>query len=205
MNCPNCAKEYPKGSAECPACGIVFEKWRRKQLRDTAPAQPAAPVVSHSGGGGGFFKAIFVYLILPAALLAGAAYGWRWQTIQKRAAAKAAAEAEELAQKEKHLNTPQIQLQLQVRGNDICFAGYVRNLSARAYTSIQLQVRFHGDKRGLEDPPPVEVGPLPAGQDKRLDDVVTPATPALLEALGSYGGAATHYTIDVVAFETEKD
>ena len=30
MKCPNCGKESPQGEAECPACGLIFEKWLKK-------------------------------------------------------------------------------------------------------------------------------------------------------------------------------
>lgn len=56
MDCPNCKAERAEGAVDCPACGIVFEKWSRRQAeRDLqafarreaglpeAPAPPPLP------------------------------------------------------------------------------------------------------------------------------------------------------------------
>ncbi|MDE2492086.1 MAG: hypothetical protein KGM24_14655 [Elusimicrobia bacterium] len=38
MECPSCAAQVPDGAAECPACGILFEKWREKKEREKRAA-----------------------------------------------------------------------------------------------------------------------------------------------------------------------
>ncbi len=31
MECPSCGKTAPAGAAECPACGVVFAKWEKRE------------------------------------------------------------------------------------------------------------------------------------------------------------------------------
>ena len=91
MNCPNCKAAAAEGAKDCPACGIVFEKWARRQAEKdleayarresglpepgaagAAPAGPAAPPAAPSRAlralkwAGG---ALLLWLILPASLL----------------------------------------------------------------------------------------------------------------------------------------
>ncbi|MDE2510707.1 MAG: zinc ribbon domain-containing protein [Elusimicrobia bacterium] len=45
MKCPNCAAEAPEGATDCPACGLVFAKWKglqERKERDAASALAAA-------------------------------------------------------------------------------------------------------------------------------------------------------------------
>lgn len=43
MTCPNCSASNLEGSTECGSCGLVFEKWRRKQEAAQASRAPEAP------------------------------------------------------------------------------------------------------------------------------------------------------------------
>ena len=46
MPCPNCAAPAADGALDCASCGLVFEKWRRKQAAAaSAPAAAAVPPV----------------------------------------------------------------------------------------------------------------------------------------------------------------
>jgi len=100
MLCPNCDKDYERGQAECPHCGIFFEKWRAKQARSAAP-EPAR-VISPPAIGGGF---PFGTLLLAAVVLGGGFWCYKRFTAappvkipDAAAPAKAKAEAEEEAQ-----------------------------------------------------------------------------------------------------------
>ena len=43
VGCPKCQFDYSAGAAECPRCGVVFEKYFRQQNSVTAePIQPAS-------------------------------------------------------------------------------------------------------------------------------------------------------------------
>lgn len=72
MKCPSCGQECADGSEDCPACGVIFAKWRARQERQAAPgpatAEPDPSIRPASGGlpipklvmaavvaGGGFF------------------------------------------------------------------------------------------------------------------------------------------------------
>ncbi|MBI4345806.1 MAG: hypothetical protein HY553_03060, partial [Elusimicrobia bacterium] len=55
MQCPNCSAASDDGAVECAACGVVFEKWLRKQAAraaaveaEAAPAAPGAKAVDAS-------------------------------------------------------------------------------------------------------------------------------------------------------------
>ena len=37
MKCPNCGVLCPAGAAECPACGVIFAKFKKKLESDSAP------------------------------------------------------------------------------------------------------------------------------------------------------------------------
>ncbi|HBL16574.1 MAG: hypothetical protein A2X36_14345 [Elusimicrobia bacterium GWA2_69_24] len=51
MICPNCSAAGPDGSAECPACGVIFAKWKAKAEK-SAPVPAPAPASAGSGLGG---------------------------------------------------------------------------------------------------------------------------------------------------------
>jgi len=36
--CPNCGAPAAPGAADCPACGVIFAKWREKAVRAQAEA-----------------------------------------------------------------------------------------------------------------------------------------------------------------------
>jgi len=42
MDCPNCRAAAPDGAAECPACGVVFAKWKERAARAAAEKVLAA-------------------------------------------------------------------------------------------------------------------------------------------------------------------
>lgn len=44
MKCPHCGVDSPEGAVDCPACGLIFEKWLKKISPAPAPAPAAAPV-----------------------------------------------------------------------------------------------------------------------------------------------------------------
>jgi hypothetical protein len=41
VKCPNCAAEAGDDAAECPACGLVFAKWRERQEKEKREAAEA--------------------------------------------------------------------------------------------------------------------------------------------------------------------
>ena len=41
MKCPACAAACGDGAAECPACGLIFAKWREQLLKALEPPTPA--------------------------------------------------------------------------------------------------------------------------------------------------------------------
>ncbi|MBI5200533.1 MAG: hypothetical protein HY925_03015 [Elusimicrobia bacterium] len=43
MPCPNCQAETPAGATDCAACGVVFEKWLKRQQNVAAASTPALP------------------------------------------------------------------------------------------------------------------------------------------------------------------
>jgi hypothetical protein len=45
MKCPSCGAASADGAAECPACGLIFAKWREKSLKalELPPPSPPAP------------------------------------------------------------------------------------------------------------------------------------------------------------------
>lgn len=45
MTCPRCATDVPEGAVDCPACGIIFAKWRAPRTAPEAggPVSPARP------------------------------------------------------------------------------------------------------------------------------------------------------------------
>jgi len=44
MKCPNCGVEGPAGAAECPACGIIFDKFKKKLDTLPPPTPPRFPL-----------------------------------------------------------------------------------------------------------------------------------------------------------------
>ena len=41
MKCPACSASVPDGSAECPSCGVIFEKYELRKKRERAEAEAA--------------------------------------------------------------------------------------------------------------------------------------------------------------------
>lgn len=41
MKCPNCGVDVPAGAADCPACGVIFAKFKKKleSLPSTPPSR----------------------------------------------------------------------------------------------------------------------------------------------------------------------
>lgn len=51
MDCPSCHAQAPDGAEDCPACGIIFAKWRAREERlATAPAAGAWKPEASPGG-----------------------------------------------------------------------------------------------------------------------------------------------------------
>lgn len=44
MKCPNCGVACPAGAAECPACGVIFEKFKKKLDALPPPTPPRFPL-----------------------------------------------------------------------------------------------------------------------------------------------------------------
>lgn len=68
MTCPNCGAANPDGAIECGSCGVVFEKWRRKQEAAQAAAAPALAAGAEKPRS----EARAAQVSLPVAPLAGA-------------------------------------------------------------------------------------------------------------------------------------
>ena len=50
MSCPKCSAPVPEWAAECPSCGIIFERWRKREerlrrARENPPAAAPSEVV----------------------------------------------------------------------------------------------------------------------------------------------------------------
>ena len=41
MKCPSCGAAAPDGAAECPACGLIFAKWRERDEKEKREALAA--------------------------------------------------------------------------------------------------------------------------------------------------------------------
>lgn len=41
MKCPSCAVEVGADAVECPACGVIFSKWREARKKEVAEAAAA--------------------------------------------------------------------------------------------------------------------------------------------------------------------
>jgi hypothetical protein len=63
MDCPNCSKPAPEGATECPACHLVFAKWKAPAPASTAIG--SAPIKETAGGAG---KWIGLVVLVVAAL-----------------------------------------------------------------------------------------------------------------------------------------
>lgn len=50
MKCPNCAKESLQGEPECPACGLIFEKWLKKTAPPETPPVKGGLAPAHEEG-----------------------------------------------------------------------------------------------------------------------------------------------------------
>lgn len=67
MKCPNCGVEAPAGAAECPACGVIFAKFKKKLENLPAPS----PVPYNPWLGRGLAAAIVLIWML--------AFGWYYR------------------------------------------------------------------------------------------------------------------------------
>ncbi len=68
MNCPNCAAPHEEGVLECAGCGIVFDKWAKRQAEREQGAVPASLTASEARSAGPMLA------VIAAAAAAAAGY-----------------------------------------------------------------------------------------------------------------------------------
>ena len=78
MKCPNCAAVAGDGASECPACGLVFSKWKELEVRRKLEASAALSAVDvPSARTPNLWTGRIVAGILVAAWLIGLSFYYR--------------------------------------------------------------------------------------------------------------------------------